>query len=190
MAGGTKNELRSDAELIEVCNSGNSRDAAGAYEVLYTRHREYVLRVAMRYIRDRELALDVLQETFLYLLRKFPPTGKGLTLSARLTTLLYPVAKNGAINARRKADRFEGSESVSPDQLPGDAPGDIDELERALSGLPDEHREVLLLRFVDDMPLDDIAAALAIPLGTVKSRIHNAIKRLRSDPEIEKFFGR
>ena len=53
-----------------------------------------------------------------------------------------------------------------------------------VSSLPEGQREVLLMRFVDGMQLDEIAVALAIPLGTVKSRLHNAIQTLRADPRV------
>jgi RNA polymerase sigma-70 factor (ECF subfamily) len=49
-------------------------------------------------------------------------------------------------------------------------------------------REVLLARFVDEMSLEEIAAALEIPLGTVKSRIHNALATLRDDPRTRNYF--
>ena len=96
------NDKRSDQQLIEVCNSGSSSEASRAFETLYRRHKDFVLRVALRYCHNHDLALDALQETFSYLLRKFPPTGPGLTLSSRFTTLLYPVAKNSSISAARK----------------------------------------------------------------------------------------
>ena len=54
-------------------------------------------------------------------------------------------------------------------------------MEIVLSALPETHREVLLMRFVDGMSLAEVAAALSIPEGTVKSRIHNAIATLRTD---------
>ena len=57
---------------------------------------------ALRFLADQSLALDVLQETFLYLLSKFP----GFKLTARLTTFLYPAVKNLSIAQRRKAKRF------------------------------------------------------------------------------------
>jgi RNA polymerase sigma-70 factor (ECF subfamily) len=56
----------------------------------------------------------------------------------------------------------------------------------ALSGL---HREVVLMRFVDDMSLQEIAEALDVPLGTVKSRLHHAIEALRNDPRAQEFFS-
>lgn len=178
---------RSDEELVRVCNEGDAPAATLAFELLYRRHRDYVLRVAMRFCGDRDMARDALQETFLYLLGKLPPAGDGLRLTARMTTLLYPVAKNSAISAVRRAERLAGS--VSPDDLPdaGDQ-GHGDNIDAALAGLSAKRREVLLLRFVDDMTLDEIASALTIPTGTVKSRIHLAIRDLRADPDVKKFF--
>lgn len=184
MAESRKEDPRSDRELVRLCNSGDATQAARAFEALYLRHKEYVLRVAFRFVRDRDLALDVLQETFSYLLRKFPPTGEGLTLTAELTSLLYPVAKNSALSLLRKAERFPQSESVDPDQIAAAETPPGGDIARVLSRLPAERREVILLRFVDGMSLAEIAAALDIPLGTVKSRLHLAIKQLREAPEI------
>ena len=62
------------------------------------------------------------------------------------------------------------------------------ELSAALAILPEEQRETLLMRFLDDMSLDDIAEALEIPPGTVKSRIHNALAKLRADPRTCRYF--
>ena len=183
-------ELR-DEELVEICNVGGADDAARAFEALYRRHRDYVLRVALRFARDRELALDALQETFAYLLRKFPPSGPGLVLTARLQTLLYPAAKHCAISALRKAGRnADRGDNVSPDDLPaegGETP-DPRVIDAALALLSAERREVLTLRFVDDLSLAEIADALGVPLGTVKSRLHLALKQLRENPDIKDLF--
>jgi RNA polymerase sigma-70 factor (ECF subfamily) len=182
-------DRRSDEELVDACNRGDAEQAARAFEALYRRHRDFVLRVARRFARDRELALDALQETFAYLLKKFPPAGPGLALTARLPTLLYPVAKNSAISAFRKARRHADAGDVDLDELPADAAPDAQPLDAALAGLSPERRELLTLRFVDDLSLAEIAAALQIPLGTVKSRLHLAIKELREDPRINDLFG-
>jgi len=63
-----------------------------------------VVRIAQRYGADPNSALDVLQDTFMYLLKKFPPSGNGLQLTAKLSTLLYPVAKNLTLNQQRKSE--------------------------------------------------------------------------------------
>jgi RNA polymerase sigma-70 factor (ECF subfamily) len=185
---------RSDEDLVDACNRGDAAEAARAFEVLYRRHRSYVLRVAGRFVRDRDLALDVLQETFTYLLRKFPPTGPGLVLTAGLQTLLYPVAKHSALSLARAA--LPAGDDPAPIALE-DLPDSSDpappaaansSVDAALARLSAQHREVLTLRFVDDLSLAEIAAALELPLGTVKSRLHLAIRRLRSDPEIRQLF--
>jgi RNA polymerase sigma-70 factor, ECF subfamily len=181
-------DRRSDDELVAICNGGDADDAARAFEALYRRHRDFVLRVARRFTRDRDLALDALQETFTYLLGKFPPSGGGLVLTARLQTLLYPAAKNAAITAVRKARCYAGGDAEL-DELPAEAPAQGEPIDAALAALSPERREVLTLRFVDDLSLAEIAAALDVPLGTVKSRLHLALKELREDPRINDLFG-
>ena len=181
-------DRRSDEELVAVCNVGDAHEAARAFESLYRRHRDFVLRVARRFTRDRELALDALQETFTFLLNKFPPAGEGLTLTARLSTLLYPAAKNAAITAVRKARRAAGAGDALLDELEAEAPPDAEPIDAALVALSPERREVLTLRFVDDLSLAEIAVALDVPLGTVKSRLHLALKELREDSRIKDLF--
>ena len=176
---------RSDTQLVELCNDGGAGEATRAFEALYRRHRSYVLRVAMRFARDRDIALDALQETFCYLLRKFPPEGEGLELKAKLTSLLYPVAKHYAMDMRRKADRESSADAAPEPRAPDPPPSGI---EGALSRLSPERREVLVLRFVDGLTMEEIAAALDIPVGTVKSRTHLAIRQLRENPETRDFF--
>lgn len=184
-------DRRSDNELVELCNRGDRGEAVEAFETLYRRHRDYVTRVALRFGADREAAVDVLQETFLYLLKKFPPTGGGLVLTAQLRSLLYPVAKNLTLSSQRQRAPLDDSQEFDPDRLPAPAadPPEHDPawLSSALSRLSPERREVLLLRFVDDMSLQDIADTLSIPLGTVKSRLHLAVRDLRNSPEIKDF---
>src|SRR5262245_12448286 len=150
MSGGDR---RSDEQLVDVCNGGSAEEAAAAFEALYRRHRDFVLRVARRFARDRDLALDALQDTFTYLLQKFPPTGPGLQLTARLETLLYPAAKNSAITASRKAKRLSTGGDDELEALPAEPAPDDGPIDAALASLSAERREVLTLRFVDDLSL-------------------------------------
>ena len=185
-------DRRSDRELVELCNRGDRHEAVQAFETLYRRHRDYVTRVALRFGADREAAVDVLQETFLYLLKKFPPAGEGLVLTAQLRSLLYPVARNLTLSSLRQRARIDDAGEFDPDRLPAPAAADPAQrdpapLSTALAGLSPERREVLLLRFVDDMSLQDIADTLSIPLGTVKSRLHLAVRELRANPTIKDF---
>ena len=175
---------RSDQQLIAAINDGD----ADAFEVLYRRYRDWVANLAYRFTGDRELALDVLQETFLYFLRKFP----GFILTAQLKTFLYPAVRNLSISARRKAGWFlseeKGLEQIETALTTEPDLGRDDTVAAAVAALSNEHREVLLLRFVDGLRLAEIASALGIPLGTVKSRLHNALGTLRRDPRTRKHF--
>src|SRR6185436_651671 len=135
------------------------------------------------------LALDVLQETFLYLLKKFP----GFTLTCELRSFLFPAVRNLGIAARRKAGRLQSAGDDTLAALPAPVPANSadtvrDTLGVVVAALPAAHREVLLLRFVDGLSLNEIAAALDIPLGTVKSRLHHALDSLRQDEQARKFF--
>ena len=187
MANVGTSDRRSDNELVEICNQGDAVEASRAFETLYRRHKDYVLRIARRFVHDNDMALDVLQETFGYLLRKFRPAGSGLVLTARMTTFLYPVAKNLAITMLRKADRFSPTDGRDPDELLA-TDGNEQEIAAVIAGLSTERREVVMLRFVDDMSLQEIADLLEIPLGTVKSRLHVAIRELKGSPDVKKFF--
>jgi RNA polymerase sigma-70 factor, ECF subfamily len=169
-----------DDQLLQRANGGDP----DAFAALYRRHRDWVHRLAWRFTGNPQDALDIVQETFLYLLQKLP----GLRLTASLTTFLYPVVKHLSLNLRRRrrADANEEVLLAIPD--PTVEPAPRAELATALAGLPAEQREVLLMRFVDDMSLDEIAQALNVPPGTVKSRLHRALKTLRHDPCTRDYF--
>ena len=153
-----RQDLRSDEALVAACNEGDSREAPQAFETLYRRHKDYVLRVASALRAGyRHRARRPPRHVHAYLLRRFPPTGEGIVLSAKLTTLLYPIAKNTAITALRKSGRFPAAEDVAPDDLPGPESGDTTDIRGVLADLPGGQREVLELRFVDDLSLQEIA---------------------------------
>ena len=175
--------MESDSELIESINKGDSE----AFEKLYYRYRDWVYRLAWRFTGNRTDALDVLQETFTYLLSKFP----GFELTSSMTTFLYPAVRHISITICSKKTRIKSEENILDE--PQESASQETELSRTelaavLKILPDEQREVLLMRFVDDMSLQEIAAALNIPVGTVKSRLHNALHTLRNDRRTQDYF--
>ncbi|MFB0555696.1 MAG: RNA polymerase sigma factor [Phycisphaerae bacterium] len=158
-----------------------------AFEALYRRYRDWVYRLAWRFTGNQQDALDVLQETFTYLLGKFP----GFSLTASMTTFLYPVVKHLSIAARSKSLRFTSDEEILNEitvPVSKETQNSRSELAAVLTVLPDEQREVLLMRFVDNMTLQEIAKALNIPIGTVKSRLHHALKTLRHDRRTQDYF--
>jgi RNA polymerase sigma-70 factor (ECF subfamily) len=174
--------MESDRQLIESINQGDSE----AFEILYYRYRDWVYNLAWRFTRNDSDSLDVLQETFTYLLNKFP----GFSLRASMTTFLYPVVKHIAMNINRKNRRFSsGEDNLGKIPASEEEPAEHrSELAAVLNVLPEKQREVLLMRFVDDMDLKEIATALNIPVGTIKSRLHRALETLRQDGRTRNYF--
>jgi RNA polymerase sigma-70 factor (ECF subfamily) len=178
-----KDDPRTDAQLVASVNAGDW----AAFDALYHRHKEWAYRLAWRFTQNETDAHDALQETFTYLARKLRA---GLDLRAGITTLLYPAVKHTALAIRRKRRRQESLDDEIPIPAPPQTPDGATQrqlLASALGGISDAHREVLLMRFVDDMTLEEIAAALAIPVGTAKSRLHHALKALRDDKRLEEW---
>ncbi|MBX2850578.1 MAG: sigma-70 family RNA polymerase sigma factor [Phycisphaeraceae bacterium] len=181
-----RNDPRTDLELIDAVNHGD----ANAFETLYNRHRDYALRLAMRFTGERNLALDAVQDSFVYFYKKFP----GFVLTAKLTTFLYPVVKHNALSLKQKARRAQGD--TSDEVLKAQAAPrtglsnaqDTDDLQVLLGNLPGAQHEVLVMRFVDGLSVEEIAQALDIPVGTVKTRTHHAIRKLRESPAAKKYF--
>ncbi len=169
-----------DEELLQRANGGNP----DAFETLYRRYRDWVHRLAWRCTGNEQDALDILQETFIYLLQKLP----NLHLTASMTTFLYPVVKHLSLNLRRRRHPEADEEILLAIPAPAAQSEPRAELTAALAALSEEQREVVLMRFLDDMSLDEIAAALDVPTGTIKSRLHRALETLRSDPRTRDYF--
>ena len=176
-------DRRTDQQLIASANRGD----AAAFDVLYRRYRDWVVSLAFRFTDHRDDALDIMQDTFIHLLGRFP----GFVLTCQLKTFLYPIVRNLAVQRRRKRKPAFIDEELL-DALPASATqvetSNNADLIQLLQMLPAAQREVLIMRFVDGLSLADIAAALSIPQGTVKSRFHHAINTLRDDPRTRSYF--
>ena len=169
---------QTDLQLVAAINVGDN----DAFAVLYHRYRDWVVGLAFRFTGHHDDALDVMQETFAYLVRKFP----GFELTAQMTTFLYPAVRNLSIASRKKRQRST-SHNKDLDLFPATDAGDSlerDDFTVMLSALSDAHREILLMRFVDDMTQPEIAEALDLPLGTVKSRLHHAVQSVKNSPAV------
>ncbi len=138
----------------------------------------------MRKNTSPELAEDLVQEAMIAVWKKaglYEPT-KG-----SVTTWVFTIARNLRIDRIRRDVHMPMTELGDYDE-PSDAPEGEELLGRkqedglvakALKNIPDEQRQVLILSFVEDMPQSEIATKLAIPLGTVKSRMRLAYGHLR-----------
>ncbi len=182
-----RTDTRSDSALIDACNTGMGNEPTLAFQVLYERHKQYVLRVARRYCDSQDISMDALQDVFTYLLQQFPPPGPGVQLNAKFTTFLYTLTRNAVLTRMRKG-RSDVHVAVDPDQLADDAPGVSDDFDGLLRGITEAERELVVMRFVDGLQIAEIAEILEIPSGTVKSRLNKVVSRLRNSPFLLEYF--
>ncbi|MCE9582445.1 MAG: sigma-70 family RNA polymerase sigma factor [Planctomycetes bacterium] len=168
-----------DEELMGRCRRGD----AAAFTELYERHRDRSLRHATGMLGDADAAGDVVQEAFLYVFRKAPEWEP----RAKFTTLLYRVVSSLSVTElrrrkTRKAEPMHDDAAADPRSGPESAVAGVElagRVREALAEMPEAYREALALRFFEDLPYEEIAEMLDVPLGTVKSRIHNGLELLK-----------
>ena len=168
-----------DSELIGRAQAGE----ATAFERLAHQHAARLWRCALTLGKDSHWAEDLVQETLLDAWRSL----KRFDGRCRFSTWLYGILRHRFLKGRRRhaplsslSDALDGDQDPagSPDRL-AEASEDAQRVRRAVAGLPEEHRLVVELRFFAAASLEDIAAALGCPLGTVKSRLHHGLEKLR-----------
>jgi RNA polymerase sigma-70 factor (ECF subfamily) len=191
-----------DAQLVQRVALGDEP----ALEELYDRHASAVFRLAFRLVGDRQLAEEVLQETYLALWNRaelFDPA------AGSLTAWLLTIARNRSVDRLRAAgrrpvqvpmsaavgqdERDDGVEwTLATGSLLGAAPAATDPQEaldqtwlkdavrQALDGVPDLERRAIELAYYEELTQTEIAQRLGWPLGTVKTRTRRALSRLRS----------
>ena len=166
----------SDEELMQDLQRGEMQ----AFDKLYERHARPLFNFIRRLLRDESLAEDVFQETCMRVLRnagRFDPRG-------RFRTWLYTVAHNLCMDELRRRRRRM---SIPAGELPGPAPApdpherlvEGESAHRLLGGLRPELRAVVVLRVLHGYSQEETARIVGVPVGTVKSRLHNALKQLR-----------
>ncbi|MDX1515385.1 MAG: RNA polymerase sigma factor [Woeseiaceae bacterium] len=156
-----------------------------AFEQLYRRHNDALYRYLLRRCRHRDTAEDLFQEVWGKIVRardRYRPT-------AKFTTYLYRVAHNCFIDHLRRNRRHSQTADVDPDTQPVEVADPDDEaeralarrrLERALTGLPDEQRDVFLLYEEAQLGLDEIARITGVSRETAKSRLRYAVNKLKA----------
>lgn len=132
-------------------------------------------------LRDRELARDAVQEAFIRAWRDL----RGLRDPERFNAWLYRLTVNACLDIARRRRRRVMEVEIDSLQLPGavDMAGDLarrETVDEALRTLDPGHRAVVALHYLLDLPLREVADVLGIPLGTVKSRLHDSVKTMRS----------
>lgn len=166
-----------DDECIARAQQGD----VAAFSQLVARYQDRIYRFLVRLTRSQDDALELTQETFLSAYQALPRWRP----EARFTTWLFHIARNQAFDWLRRHKRVDfvawgdeqdlGLADTAP--TPDAALETVQRLrglERALARLPTDHREILLLREIEEMSYGEIAEVLDIGLGTVKSRIARA----------------
>ena len=135
-------------------------------------------------VRDEQASLDIVQEAFINAARYIG----SLRNDAKFGSWLFGIARQKVVQRWRKPDRSTPLDAIPERDLaePDDSPSDwlIREEEEAnfmkrLNELPPAQRDVLLLHFLEEFSLDEIAGITGVPVGTVKSRIHHGKRALR-----------
>ena len=185
---------RSDEELVEACQAGES----SAFDLLVTRWEDKIRGACYRLLGSEEEARDAAQEAFLKAYRALP----GFKREARFSSWLYQIAVNLCRDRlRRRKGRtlvsLEALEEVGP-VIASRGPGTQDLVEqidlrravrRAIAALPEEQREVVILKEYQGLTFLEIAQTLELPISTVKTRLYRGLGQLRHRLENEGIRG-
>ena len=168
------------SDIIERAKNGDSE----AFAELFTEVQNELYRVAFIYVKNREDARDVVQETAYRCFRGI----KSLKHSEYFKTWTVKTAMNCALNMIRK-----NRVTVSLDEIPipettitspEDAALASVTLDRLLNVLDEREKSVLILRYIYDLTLSDIAKTLKMPLGTAKTILYRAINKMKKEDSI------
>jgi RNA polymerase sigma-70 factor (ECF subfamily) len=173
-----------------VISQGLKRQDAELLDELIVRYQHRLLRYLLYLTGNLEVAEDLFQETWMRVLLR----GAQYNGNARFDTWLFTIARNLLIDLRRKRtmasldEMCEAAEDERPFEVASDDPNPFDHYEsqedaqrvtEALLTLDPLHREVLVLRFHEDLALDEIATVTRAPLSTVKSRLYRGLAALK-----------
>ena len=175
---------RGDEELVEACRAGES----SAFDPLVARWEDKIRGAAFRILGSEEEARDVAQEAFLRAYRGLA----AFKQEARFSSWLYQITIN---LCRDRLRRHRGRTLVSLETLEEGGPHMVEmgpgahellqqrdlarAVRRAISELPDEQREVVILKEYQGLTFLEIAQALDVPVSTVKTRLYRGFGRLR-----------
>lgn len=177
-----------DGDLVDRFQHGDRR----AFDEIVRRYQDRVYTLCRRWLDDAQGAEETAQDVFIALYRSLP----GFRGESQLSTWVFKVTLNHCKNHRLYRNRrgyrrhetidgpaAPGQEDMPARQIPDEIASSDSRVHRneaeslvtaALAQLDEEHRQILLLRDVEDLPYEEIGEILDLPRGTVKSRIHRA----------------
>ncbi|HUE96603.1 MAG TPA: sigma-70 family RNA polymerase sigma factor [Longimicrobiaceae bacterium] len=181
-----------DHELVTFARSGSEK----AYRELLGRYERPVFSIVYRMVRDRELAEDLAQETFVKVFNRLDSYNP----KYKFSSWIFKIASNLSIDHLRKKElhtvSLDGSRHARTDEeiessrisvaTSDENPEELleakelgNEIEEAIGQLRAEYRTAIMLRHVEGRPYEEIAEIMDVPLGTVKTYIHRARTELR-----------
>jgi RNA polymerase sigma-70 factor (ECF subfamily) len=168
-----------ERELVDRCRRGDE----GAFQELIDRYKDLVFALIARTVQDRSRAEDLAQDVFLRIHRGLPYF-RG---EARLSTWIYRIVANVCVHdpARASATVSLDDETARPRIAPSVSDrrfGDLelrDRLEKAVARLPAQYRLLIAAHYLEGVRYEELAEALGLPLGTVKTQLHRAKQQLR-----------
>jgi RNA polymerase sigma-70 factor (ECF subfamily) len=179
-------EEADERALVERCRAGSDP----AFRELVDHYKSLVYGVILRTVADRSRADDLAQEVFLRVHRGLP-SFRG---EARLTTWLFRIARNVCIELRDRGV-FEVPLEVPDEEGPSRQVGAVDRayddlvlrdrLDKAMAQLTPAARFLVSAHYLGGCKYEELAAALDLPIGTVKVQLHRARRRLRALLESE-----
>src|SRR6266542_3024839 len=172
-----------ERELVERCRSGDEH----AFQELVDRYKDLVFALIARAIQDRSRAEDLAQDVFLRIHRGLPYF-RG---EARLSTWIYRIVANVCVQDQARSrtpasldDERTGVRPATTDRQFGDLEL-RDRLEKAVARLPAHYRMLIAAHYLEGVQYEDLAEALQLPLGTIKTQIYRAKQQLRRLLETE-----
>ena len=174
---------QSDLALVERVQRGDRR----AFDVLVLRYQQKVLKLIMRYVRDTMEAEDIAQEAFIKAYRALPSFRGDSAFYTWLYRIAINTAKNSLVSTKRRPIDYD-LDLQDPEQYAlqarltdGETPEHLvltDEIRETVNGamaeLPEDLRTAIVLREIDGLSYEEIAASMDCPVGTVRSRIFRA----------------
>lgn len=170
-----------DPELLAAVARGDQ----SAFECLYERFEKRTFQYALSIVRDRFVAEEVLVDAMTTVWHG----AGGFNGHSQVSTWILGIARHKALDALRRAARSKNNDPLEDNpELPDatetaaetlDRATVADQTRQALARLSSDHREILRLAFFEELPYEDIAALLAIPVNTVKTRVYYAKQQLK-----------
>lgn len=178
----SEGDARNDRELVYAARGGDER----AFDALFYRYRDGIYRLSLAITKDPQAAEEIVVDTFARAYRALAR----LEPDDTLRPWLYRVAINESYDRRPRAGGPASSlDDAAEDVAAGDerSPSALAEREetrrvvlRALDALDEKHRTVVVLHYLGELALAEISVIVGSPVGTVKSRLHYALRTLRT----------